>query len=178
MKHFRFQVLAGPALRSVLMLALLSGIVSEAQVPQDQLRPLSGPPVSLKELQGKVVVLAFGGTWVPLFGRELGSLQRLATRYESRQVAVYWVSIDSDRPGTRNHASDEQLQAFLKRSNLRLPVLRDPEMATYRAFELTAVPTIVLLDQRGQVVRKYIGIDTEQGEVYTALIAEIERLIR
>ncbi len=178
MKHFSFQVLAGLAVRSVLILALLSGIGSEAQVPQDKLRPLSGPPLSLQELQGKVVVLAFGGTWVPLFGRELGSLQRLATRYESRQVAFYWVSIDSDRPGARNHASDEQLQAFLKKSNLRLPVLRDPEMATYRAFELAEVPTIVLLDQRGRVVQKYIGIGTEQGEVYTALIAEIERLIR
>lgn len=149
---------------------------SPAQPPVS-LAALSGPPVSLKSLEGRVVVLAFGGTWTPLFARELASLQRLANRYEMREVSVFWISIDSDRPGTRNYASDQELQGFLKRSNLRLPVLRDPEMATYRSFDLAAVPTIVLLDQEGRVVRKYVGMGTEQGEVYAGIIAEIERLL-
>jgi peroxiredoxin len=145
---------------------------------QEPLHTLSGAPVSLTELRGRVVVLAFGGSSIPLFSRELASLQRLATRYESRRVAVYWVSIDSDQPGHRQYASNAQLQSFLKRSNLRLEVLRDPEMAAYRSFGLEAVPTIVLLDQSGRLVRRYVGIGTDQGEVHAELIEEIEKLIR
>jgi len=146
---------------------------------QDQvLRPLAGPPVRLGDLRGRVAVLAFAGTSVPFLARELTSLQRLAGRYESRQVAFYWVCIDSDRPGTKSYSSNEQIQSFLRSSNLRLEVLRDPEMASYRHFGLEAVPTVVLIDRTGRVVRKYVGIETDQGEVYSDIIAEIEQLIR
>lgn len=161
-----------------LILCLLLLLPAGGHGQEPLLRPLTGPPVSLRDLQGKVVVLAFGGTWVPFFSRELTSLQRLANRYESRRVALYWVCTDSDRPGTRNYSSNEDIQQFLRRSNLKVEVLRDPEMAGYRSFGLEAVPTVVLIDQRGNVVRKYIGIETDQGEVYSEIIAEIERLIK
>lgn len=167
-------------MRSHLFLILcLSLLLPANRVGQETtLRPLAGPPVSLRDLRGKVVVLAFGGTWVPFFSRELTSLQRLANRYESRQVALYWVCTDSDRPGTRNYSTNEQIQEFLRRSNLKVEVLRDPEMASYRSFGLEAVPTVVLIDQRGNVIQKYIGIETEQGEVFAEIIAQIERLIK
>ena len=161
----------------ILLVILTCGGVCAAQ-SKEPLQSPNGSPVSIANLEGKVVVLAFGGTWVPLFARELLSLQRLANRYESRQVAIYWVSIDSDKPATRNYASNDELLAFLKRSNLKMSVLRDPGMELYHSFDLNAVPTVVILDQKGRLVRRYVGIGTEQGEVYAEIIEQIERLIR
>ena len=155
---------------ALLLLSVWSG--------QEQLQTLTGSTVSLAELRGKVVVLAFGGRSIPLFARELTSLQRLATRYESRRVAVYWVSIDSADPANRNYATNGQLQNFLKQSDLKIEVLRDPERAVYKTFGLEAVPTIILIDQSGKMVRRYVGIGTDQGEVHAELIEEIEKLIK
>ena len=159
----------------LLIAVLLLASVQGWQVP---LQSLSGSPVTLANLRGKIVVLAFGGTSIPLFARQLTSLQRVATRYESRRVAVYWVSIDSDEPGSRNYASNAQLQSFLNKSDLRIEVLRDPEMTVYKSFELEAVPTIILIDQSGKVVRRYVGIGTDQGEINAELIEEIEKLMK
>jgi len=39
------------------------------------------------------------------------------------------------------------------------------------------VPTIVLIDRSGKIVRRYVGIGTDQGEVHAELIEEIEKLI-
>lgn len=164
-----------PVFALVIVLTFGSPAAGQTKEP---LQSPNGPPVSLADLDGKVVVLAFGGTWVPLFQRELLSLQRLANRYESRQVSIHWVSIDSDKPGTRNYASNEDLLSFLKKSNLKMSVLRDPGMALYRSFDLNAVPTVVILDQKGRLVHRYVGIGTEQGEIYSEIIEQIERLIR
>ena len=161
---------------TILLLAALLLVTSGGW--QEPLQTLSGPPVALSNLRGKVVVLAFGSSSIPLFSRELASLQRVAARYESRRVAVYWVSLDDDQPGKRNYASNAQLQTFLQQSNLKIEVLRDPRMALFRSFNLEAVPTIVLLDQSGRLVRRYVGIGTDQGEIHAELIEEIERLIR
>ena len=87
-----------PALVALLVILTCGGVC--AAQSKEPLQSPNGSPVSIANLEGKVVVLAFGGTWVPLFARELLSLQRLANRYESRQVAIYWVSIDSDKPAT------------------------------------------------------------------------------
>ncbi|NBO63511.1 MAG: TlpA family protein disulfide reductase [Acidobacteria bacterium] len=160
----------------LLLVLLLMPVDSSGQVPS--LLPLAGPPVSLKDLEGKVVILTFAGSWVPFLSRELSMLQRVANRYEAQQVVLFWVTIDSAEPGTKNYSSSEQIQAFLKRSNLRIGVLRDPEMAAYKHFGLEAVPTVILIDQKGRVVQKYVGIDTGQGELYTEIGAEIERLLR
>ena len=137
---------------------------------------LDGKPVPLAELEGKVVVLSFGGTWVPHLTRELAALQRVASRYDSREVTVFWVSINSDQPGARHAASNEELREWTRRESVRLTVLRDPKMATYRDFELTAIPTIVILDRAGKVAYRLVGIGSEPGELFNDLVREIERL--
>jgi len=40
---------------------------------------------------------------VPLASKELPALQKIADRYSSRGVQVYWVSINSSKPGARNY---------------------------------------------------------------------------
>ena len=143
---------------------------------EEPLRTLDGKPVPLAELRGKVVVLSFGGTWVPHLTRELAALQRVASRYDSREVAVFWVSINSDQPGARHAASNEELREWMRRESVRLMVLRDPKMASYRAFELAAIPTIVILDREGKVAHRLVGIGSEPGELFNDLVREIERL--
>jgi hypothetical protein len=49
-------------------------------------------------------------------------------------------------------------------------------MATYKAFELSAIPTIVILDREGKVAYRLVGIGSEPGDLFNDLVREIERL--
>ncbi len=149
-----------------------------AQNPQISLRSTDGRAVNSADLKGKIIVLSFGGTWVPLASKELPALQKLADRYSTRGVQVYWVSINSDKQGTRNYAGDADLVVFAQKNNVRLTILRDPEQQAYKAFGLDAVPTVVILDRDGKVVRKHVGFGTEQGEGYGEIIRELDQLLK
>src|SRR5215813_2628304 len=130
---------------AVAIWASISGFAL-AQGSANALQTADGNTVNLADLKGKVVVMSFGGTWVPLASKELPALQKLADRYAPRGVQVYWVSINSAKPGTRNNASDADLQAFAQKNGLRVPVLRDPEQKLYKEFGVDALPTVVILD--------------------------------
>jgi thiol-disulfide isomerase/thioredoxin len=158
-----------------LLVCLLWQVEGAAQGARPSLQTLDGRAVPWEELQGKLVVLSFGGTWIPQLERELTVLQRVASRYDAREVAVFWVSINPQQPGARHAATTEELREFLRRRNVRLPVLRDPAMATYRAFDLSGIPTILLLDREGRVAHRLVGIGTEPGDLYNDLVQEIER---
>jgi peroxiredoxin len=156
-------------------------LVVGAVLAQDQsiaFRSVDGGEVRLADSKGKVVVMSFGGTWVPLAAKELPALQRIADRYSSRGVQVYWVSINGAKPGARNYASDADLQAFAQKHHLRVTVLRDPDQAAYKTFALDALPTVVVFDQKGKLVRKHAGFGTDQGEAYGEIVREIEQLLK
>jgi peroxiredoxin len=169
-----------PKLSFILTLLALSPFAS-ATSAQDQtatFQTVDGREVKLADQKGKVVVMSFGGTWVPLASKELPALQKIADRYSSRGVQVYWVSINSSKPGARNYASDADLQAFAQKHHLKLTTLRDSDQTAYKSFGLDVVPTVVIIDQQGALAHKHVGFGADQGEAYGDLIRVIERLLK
>lgn len=158
-------------------LLLMAASAAWAQTPSSGLRTVDGSAVNRGGWQGKIVVLSFGGTWLPLAAKEQQALQKLADRFAERGVQVYWVSINPNKPGARNYASDQDLQAFAQKHGTRIGVLRDSEQTLYREFALDAVPTLVILDGQGKVVRKHVGFGTDQGEAYGEIVRELDRLL-
>ncbi len=162
---------------AVAVLAVVSVSAMAQQAPQISLRSIDGRTVSLAELKGKAVVLSFGGTWVPLTAKELAALQKQADRYAPRGVQFFWVSVNSDKPGTRTSATDADLSAFLQKNNVRLPVLRDPEQQAYKAFGLDGLPAVVIISE-GKVALKHVGFGTEQNEGYSEIAKALEQLLK
>jgi len=138
---------------AVLLFALVSATVGTPAVKAQQtsfaLRSIDGQIVSAESLRGKVVVLAFGASWLPLSQSQTQGLQRLSETYRGAGVEVFFVSTESERQQSRNYASDDQLRQFARRNNLRVTVLRDPEGQTSRTLGVDQVPAIVLLDRQG-----------------------------
>jgi peroxiredoxin len=159
-------------------LAALLALMVMAQAPQVSLKTTDDRAVNLSEWQGKVVVLSFGGTWVPLAAKELPALQKLADRYAARGVPVYWVSVNSATPGAKGYSSNADLSAFAEKNGFRGQVLRDTDRAAYRAFGVDALPTVVILNKDGRVARKLVGFDPDQAEAYTAVMKELDQLLK
>jgi len=109
----------------------------------------------------------------------LPALQKIADRYSSRGVQVYWVSINSSKPGARNYASDADLQAFAQKHNLRVPALRDPDQTAYKSFDLDAVPTVVIMTSRATWrTNTWDSAPIKWRKPTAKLIRVIERLLK
>lgn len=162
----------------MVVLVTLLAWTALAQAPQVTFGATDGSSLGTAELRGKVTVLSFGATWVPLAAKELPALQKLADRYAARGVQVYWVSVNSAKPGAKNFMADADLAAFAQQRGLRVKTLRDPEQAAYRAYGVDALPTIVILNKDGNVVRKLVGFDPDQSEAYGPVMKELEQLLK
>nr|AUN37189.1 hypothetical protein [uncultured bacterium] len=138
LKKFGKAILSG-----ILMVAFLS-LTASAQ-NNASFTTTDGTTVSLSEMRGKVVVLVFGGSTDPQCRSEIKMLESLSERYANKKVVLYWVSID-----TPANASDAQLKGPCGITT-SVKVLRDANRAAFKQFGGRQLPTIVVLDQQGQV---------------------------
>jgi peroxiredoxin len=147
-------------------LLALSSLASAAPAQVEfRLRTADGGEISSEMMKGDVVVLAFGASWLPLSKEQVRGVQELADEFGPRNVRVYWVSTDSDKAGSKNYASDEQLRAFARKNNLKVAVLRDPDGALFKRLGVPGnqLPAVVLFDQTGAVsVPSLGGLDPER----------------
>jgi peroxiredoxin len=163
---------------AVSTIAFLLVATVAAQAPQVSLRTLNGGAFNPAAQKGKVIVLSFGATYVPLAAKELPALQKLADRYAGRGADFYWVSINGAKAGARNAATDAELQAFAQKGGLRIGVLRDAEQSAYRAFGGEGLPTLVVIGRDGQVALKRAGFDPDQPEPYSDVIRTLDQLLK
>ena len=178
LKHFRIS--AG----LLLTLALACGqIVAGAAARQGgpvefNLRTVDGGQISSGMRRGDVLVLAFGASWLPLSRAQVQGVQKLADEYRDRDVRVYWVSVESDAPKSKNYATDEQLRSFAGRNGLKVAVLRDPDGALFKTLgvQRNQLPSIIILDRTGGVAELIGGLDPD-GNLVQQLSGRINKLL-
>ncbi|HVG33567.1 MAG TPA: redoxin domain-containing protein [Pyrinomonadaceae bacterium] len=142
------------------------------------LRAVDGQRVSSDEVRGQVVVLAFGASWLPITRKQVQGIRKLADTYSAHGVIVYWVSTDSEKPSSRNYASDDQLRAFARKYDLNLTILRDPEGKVSKQFGVDQIPAVVILDKQGEVYGEPInGLDPE-GNLDDKLAKPLDALLK
>ncbi len=160
-------------LASLAAAALVFGQAFAASAPRGvefNLRTVDGGSITSEMLRGDVVVLAFGASWLPLSRTQVQGVQGLADEYRGRDLRVYWVSTDSEKPQSKNYASDEQIRSFARKHGLKVAVLRDPDGALFKRFGVAGnqLPAVVILDRRGAVsVPTVGGHDPKQSLVET-----------
>jgi peroxiredoxin len=108
--------------------------------PKFSFRSLDGGAVTEADLRGKVAVLMFTASRLPITKEQSASVSRLTAEFAPRGVAFYLIFIDSESPESKNYASDERLQEFARKRRLRLPLLRDPEAKTVREYDRKQFP--------------------------------------
>ena len=105
-----------------------------------------GSAIRLADLRGRVVVLLFWASWSAPALRELEELEQLAGRVSGQPVDFLTVSLDKDR---------RALAATCQTTNLRWPVACDGrgwEGGIVRSLGINALPTVWILDRRGNLV--------------------------
>jgi peroxiredoxin len=142
------------------------------------LRSIDGTHVSSDEVRGEVVVLAFGASWLPITRKQVQGIRKLADTYSAHGVIVYWVSTDSEKPNSRNYASDDQLRAFARKYDLNLTVLRDPDGKVSKQFGVDQIPSVVILDKQGEVYGEPINGLNPDGNLDDQLAKPLDELLK
>lgn len=128
-----------------------------------------GQTQTMKDLQGKAVILDFWATYCPPCIEEIPHLKELQKKYgkENLEIIGLHVGGDEDRP---------QVPAFVKRLEIDY-VLATPENAltSFIFGSETAIPQTAVFDRKGNLVKKFTGFSPE---VKKELDAAVEQAVK
>lgn len=161
------EILADPDFRSLGQTPRLKGLVSNArarhrlrqtEIARTELNDfrtfpfalqtddVAGEPLSLQDLQGRIVVIHFWGTWCPLCCEQIPALNQLTEEFAG-SVEVLGLAFESADPelATKGVSRAMMEQGIRYRCALGEPACQD-QVPGFEGF-----PTLLFLDRRGQV---------------------------
>ena len=120
-------------------------------------RLLDGAEFSSSSLSGDVSVINFWGSWCPPCRVETPEFQQVYGEVQHDGVQFLGVNVKDDK---------QLADAFLQSKGITFPSLYDPrgEVAlAFRGYPANAIPSTIVLDQKGRVAAVYTGTVTEQN---------------
>ena len=130
--------------------------------PPFALTTLQGDAISLQSMSGKVVLLDFWATFCPPCLAALPELQALHAKHERRGFAVVGMTVD-DRPQLVKKAVSE--------AKVTYPIV-NANAAVWNAYNVNALPSLVLVGRDGKIIRRYGGEADRKG-----MLADIEKAL-
>lgn len=132
------------ALASVLFVILSAcsdggrtGINPDDKAPNIKGLDLNGNPISLDQIQGKVILLNFWATWCSPCIAELPALQRLYTNLKEHGVQVVGIAVDD---------SPENIKAAQATYGMTYPIIIDTDSQSKRFYEVKGLPESFVLN--------------------------------
>lgn len=139
-------------------------------VPDFALPTATGEVLHLDALRGQVVLLNFWATFCRACAVEMPSLNRLAAHFAGRNFQIIGVSED----GLPQEAWP-RIAAYQERIAIDFPVVLDASGAVADRFGTFMLPETYVIDVRGRLVRKVVGVITWDDP---NMVAEIDGLLQ
>ncbi|HKQ70383.1 MAG TPA: TlpA disulfide reductase family protein [Polyangiaceae bacterium] len=114
----------------------------------------SGDRLELHDLKGQAVILDFWATWCEPCQIVAPILDRVARKHQGKGLVIIGVNT-SDQPGLAPQ--------FVKKKGLSYPIVYDDGDEVARRYGVTNLPTLVVIDARGNVVAIRTGIEDESS---------------
>ena len=109
----------------------------------------SGRPASLADYRGKVVLLNVWATWCQPCRIEMPRVQKLHHDFRAKGLLVYGVNVGEEAVDVR---------PFLKKTGYSFPILFDHDRAVMNRYQVTGIPTLVIVDRAGSVHSYFVGV--------------------
>ena len=150
-------------------LALLASTASPALAPASAapdftLHAMDGPNLHLKDQRGRVVMVNFWATWCGPCRQEMPQLNRLFEKYRASGFVLLGVNVDDDTSKAREVAA---------KLGVTFPVLLDTDKTVSKLYDLTTMPSTVIIDRDGKVRYVHRGYLTGYEDNYEKQIREL-----
>lgn len=116
--------------------------------PADRPQPLLaaqdllGKTWELAAFKGRVVLLNFWATWCGPCRKEMPLLEQIYQRYKGLGFTLLAVNVEEDSAGAAR---------WLEDTPVTFPVLFDRDNHVSKLYQVTAMPSTVIIDRKGQV---------------------------
>ena len=134
------------------------------KAPDFTLRTVQGELFKLSENRGKVIMLNFWGTWCGPCRREISDFNKLHAKYQKDGLEIVGITLTS--------GSSKNILEFMNDWDMEYTVLTDIDNnETQRVTSIygraigrpiTGIPTTLIIDQEGYIVKGYIGPRSER----------------
>lgn len=154
---------AAAAIACALCASAPAALIS-SPAPDFTLRSVGGPNLRLQEQRGQVVMLNFWASWCGPCRQEMPRLNRLYEKYRSAGFQLFGVNVDEDVHNATGVTSS---------MNLQFPILLDTEKRVSRLYDLSTMPSTVLIDRDGRVRFVHLGYKEGYEKAYEDQIREL-----
>ena len=148
---------SGISVRGLLSLPLSSSSqAAQTPLPEFSLPDLSGKQHSIKEWQGKVLVINFWATWCPPCLKEMPEFEAMQQKYSSKGLQFLGIALDDPEP----------VKEFITQKKINYPILIGQDQGTKLAYSfgnvVNTVPFTVIVDNKGMIVKRQMGALTKE----------------
>ena len=106
--------------------------------------------IDFNAYKGKPLIVHFWATWCPTCRLEASNIEAISQKYNTLTIAV-------------NSGSDEALKAYMNEHNLSYPVVNDSTGALAQKFDISAYPTTLIYNAKGELTFSEVGYSTTLG---------------
>ncbi|EDP95911.1 TlpA disulfide reductase family protein [Kordia algicida OT-1] len=121
----------------------------------------SGKNVNFQEMEGEIILINFWATWCPPCIAEMPNLNKLHKDYGDK-IKFLFVANDAV----------EKVNAYLGKNQYNLPVYYSSEKAPKELYS-NSIPATFLIDDRGKIIMKKIGVSNWNSETVRNQIDEL-----
>jgi peroxiredoxin len=130
------------------------------------LKTYAGSNLKLSELRGKVVLLNFWASWCGPCRQEMPLLNKLHKKYKKLGFSVLGVNVEED---------SSKAKQIVKDVGIKFPILFDTENKVSGLYEVSAMPSTVIIDRSGNM--RYLHKGYKPGDM-SAYKKWVKKLIR
>lgn len=110
------------------------------KAPNFTLKSRSGKNIKLSELRGEVVMLNFWASWCGPCRQEMPLLEKIHKKYKRLGFTLLGVNVEENSNDAKN---------YLKDVKVTFPILFDRTQKTSELYNVSAMPTTILIDRNG-----------------------------
>lgn len=109
---------------------------------------LNGSPKKFSYFKGKPLIINVWASWCGPCRAEMGSLERLAQRYNGKEFKVIGISTDDYR---------DKAVAFIKQTGITFENFLDSKLLLENMLGANTIPLTIFVDANGRILKKVRG---------------------
>jgi peroxiredoxin len=151
---------------AMLFVTSLQAVTLDKKAPDFTLKSISNSNLKLSEQAGNVVLLNFWASWCAPCRKEMPLLNDLHNKYKSLGFTVIGVNVEQET---------NLAKSFISRYPVDFPVLLDDSNKASKLYDVSAMPTTVIIDRNGIVRHLHKGYKDGDEKVYQKLVKKLLR---
>jgi thiol-disulfide isomerase/thioredoxin len=129
------------------------------------IKDLSNKKISFEQFRGKVVFINLWATWCGPCRAEMPTIETLYRKVQHNDIQFIMLSVDED-------ADQHKVRRFIEKNNYSFPVYM-PSGNLPPLLQVPSIPTTFIVDKRGNIVRKKVGMNDFSTTEYVRLLNEL-----